>query len=256
MSKINTKLILKKVYIICTLCIFFSIKMVAQTKTLEHANQQWFQYYNQFKINNKYTLFSDLGLRKKNSFELWSQNLVRVGIGYKLYKNIQGVTGLACFVFYNNANKLNRLELRPYQEVLVNYEVGKANVQQRLRVEARFFNQIKDNRYTDSNNFNFRFRYRVNITIPLLSLSEKHKEKKLLLNIGDELFINAGKQIVYNMIDYNRLLIGPAVRFNKNWLVSLIYSYQFGQENKPALYKQSDVVWMAVTHNIQSRNVK
>lgn len=40
--------------------------------------------------------------------------------------------------------------------------------------------------------FNFRFRDALTVSIPLFNLSKTDKDKKILLSIGDEVFLNAG----------------------------------------------------------------
>ena len=113
-------------------------------KIVSHNNQQWIQYYNQLKLSEKLTLYSDVSLRRINNFNQWSQVTIRTGIGYPLTENLQVVTGFACFNFYNN-NKPSRIEFRPYQEVNTSQNLCNVAVQHRLRVVARYFRKISDN---------------------------------------------------------------------------------------------------------------
>ena len=223
-------------------------------KIVSHNNQQWIQYYNQLKLSEKLTLYSDVSLRRINNFNQWSQVTIRTGIGYPLTENLQVVTGFACFNFYNN-NKPSRIEFRPYQEVNTSQNLCNVAVQHRLRVEARYFRKISDGVITSQSNFNFRFRYRLYCGIPLVKLSASNPDKKLLLNIGDEIFINAGKEIIYNMLDNNRLLLGSTFQINKYLNISFTYTYQFGQRNSPSTYEHSDIYWLGIIHKLSLKKM-
>lgn len=218
-------------------------------KKISHNNQQWLQYYNQVQISKKITLFSDVSFRRIDKFDKWSQITLRTGLGYKLTKNLNGVTGIACFEFYSN-DRPSKIEFRPYQELNTTQEFNKFSIQHRFRIEGRYFRKITNDVITSQLNFNLRYRYRLFCKIPLLKLSDSIPERKLFLNIGDEILINSGKEIIYNMFDNNRLLVGIAWQVNPNLNFSFTYNYQFGQRSSPATYEHSDVFWFAITHKM------
>jgi len=237
---------MRRITIILTLSLFPVIVCEAQ-KNITHNNQQWLQYYNQLKLSESLTLFSDASLRRIDNFNHWQQLALRTGIGYQLFENLNGVTGFGCFESFNY-NKPSKIEFRPYQELNTSQEFGKISVQHRFRAEGRYFRTIPDGEITS--NFNFRFRYRLFFKTAILKLSKTIPERKLFLNFGDELFINAGKEITYNMLDNNRMLFGLSFQVNKNLDFSFTYNYQLGQRNKPSTYEHSDVFWIGITHKI------
>lgn len=232
---------------------FWSVSSFAQ-KTVIHNDQQWIQYYNQFRISPKWTLFSDASLRRIHHFSNWSQFTLRAGIGYPVSSTVQGVTGFATFMFYAE-NRLARVEFRPYQDLNISSTQGRLTVQHRFRTEARYFREVSDSRMTEESAFNWRFRYRVYCTVALWYFSRSSPDRCLLLNFGDEVFINAGRQIRYNVLDNNRLLVGPALQLNQKVNLFLTYNFQFGQRNGPALYEHSDVLWAGMIHRLKSRRV-
>ena len=67
-----------------------------------------------------------------------------------------------------------------------------------------------------------------------------------LLTFGDEVFINAGREIVYNFFDNNRLMLGPSVQFGKDFSIGLLFNHQFGQRNRPATVESSEILWLTV----------
>jgi len=218
-------------------------------KKVTYDNQQWLQYFNQLKLSEKLTLYTDMSLRRINNFNDWSQITFRTGLGYSLTQNLQGITGIACFTFYTQ-NKLSRIEFRPYQEINTTQTFGKVSIQHRFRVEARYFRNVSDGEITNTSNFNLRFRYRLYSSTAILKLSETKQDRKLLLNIGDEIFINAGNEIKYNMFDNNRFSVGVTYQNNNNLSFYLGYINQFGQRSSPATYENSDILILGITQKI------
>src|SRR5258708_5356953 len=102
---------MKKNIVACILLIYSTFFCNAQ-KIVLHDNQQWFQYYNQLKLSEKLTLYSDIGVRRIDNFNEWSQMLLRMGLGYSIAQNLQGITGIGCFTSYANS-KLIKIEYRP-----------------------------------------------------------------------------------------------------------------------------------------------
>lgn len=226
-----------------------SVLVCSAQKIITTNNQQWLQYYNQLKLSKSLTLFSDVSLRRINNFDKWSQITLRSGLGYRLIENVNGVTGMACFMFYSN-DKPSKIEFRPYQEFNSQQQFFRFSIEHRFRMEGRYFRKINDGIIASNTNFNFRYRYRLFCKIPLLKLSDSIPDRKLLLNIGDEILINAGNEIKYNMLDNNRLLIGLAFQVNQNLNLSFTYNYQFGQRSSVFAYEHSDIIWVGITHKI------
>ena len=246
-------------YIVKAACILTLINIAAcataQEKTIKKNNQQWLQYYTQIKLNDKWTLLADGGYRVANNFGTSSQYLIRAGLGYTLNPNIQVGGGFAHFGFYTSG-KLSRVEFRPYEELMIKSKLGNTDISNRVRVEERFFNPVVEGSIKGPGTFNVRFRYQLVANIPLINLSEKDPNKKILLGIGDEVFLNAGKHIVYNVFDQNRLLISPTVQFSKNLSVALTWNSQFGATNTPATYNYSKILWLQVRQKFNGAGKK
>ena len=83
----------------------------------------------------------------------------------------------------------------------------------------------------------------------ILHLSSTNKAQVLSLNLGDEIFINAGKQIVYNVFDQNRFLVGPVVAFSKDFNIGLIYNNQFAATAAAKSYVHTNIFWLTVKQN-------
>lgn len=219
-------------------------KLVAQRETVR-GNQQWVQYYNSVKLSEKVGLYSDAGIRWKNGFNETSQTLIRTGIGYNVNKNVRLLTGFA-FLTFRRDGDWDRFEYRPYQEITVSQLLRKVKSQHRFRLEERIFRSGAEDSGI-KNSFNYRLRYRFYVFIPITSLSEKHQ---LFLNFGDEILINAGKNIAGNIFDSNRLLIGPAVQLNESLNISLIYNYTYAKKNQGDTESMAHILWLGIKHKV------
>jgi hypothetical protein len=64
------------------------------------------------------------------------------------------------------------------------------------------------------------------------------------------LLLNAGKEIVYNIFDQNRLLVGPVFQLNKNLGFILLYQGRFRALNLPARYHYDHIFWFGLRHQL------
>src|SRR4051794_21708366 len=171
----------KPLCILLLICI--SVTTNAQEKTVKKGNQQWLQYYAQIKLSNKWTLLADGGYRWANHFQTSSQYIIRTGIGYALNPNIQVGGGFA-HLGYFTSGKVSKVEFRPYEEFSIKSKLGNTEINNRVRIEERFFNPVVDGKVEGPGTFNFRFRYMLLANIPLFNLSKADPDKKVLLGIG------------------------------------------------------------------------
>jgi hypothetical protein len=218
---------------------------VSAQRTTVHNDQQWFQYYTQTRTGERTMLYADAGLRSIDGFSRWSQHLLRAGFGFSLGGAWQAVSGVAFFGFFDQGAR-SRDEWRVYQELNRTDRPGRWTLQNRFRTEARFFRNRPDGPLGAGESFNFRFRYRLQALAPLADISAT-RQRRVLLSLADEVFINAGRNIVYNTFDNNRLVIGPVVQWGPDLQVGLLYNHQYGHRNRPETYEDSDILWLTVT---------
>lgn len=235
--------------ICCSLLIFLVLIPVtgrSQDKNITRGNQQWVQYYNQTKLAEKWSLLVDGGYRWKDDLIHRSQYLVRASGRYNLNDRLSVAAGFAHLGTYTDI-EITSKEFRPYQEIVFTHgEVLGLN--HRFRVEQRFV-QATVNHDQQFDRFNWRFRYFLGISIPLLS-SSKHPSRNLKLQVGDEIFINAGEDIIYNIFDQNRLLVGPAFQLNESLTFTLTYNGNFSALNLPSEYTFNHILWLGVRHKM------
>lgn len=224
---------------------FLNPKASSQNKTVVHENQQWFQYYNETKLNKRWTLLPDASYRRRDLFDEHSQFLVRVGLGYSIKPNLRASAGFTYSGFYSQ-DTLNRHEYRPHQELLLRSRFNNIRINNRIRIEERFFHAVDNS----NNTFNFRFRYSFMLTVPVAKLSKTNPDQMFLLSVGDEIFINAGKETPTQTFDQNRFTISPIFQLNKNLSISPVWNNQYASTATSGRYRHTHVFWLQVRHNL------
>ena len=225
----------------------------AQEKEILRSNQQWFSYANQTTLNEKWGFLADVGYRWKDAFSQASQYIGRIGMAYQLNANMRAIAGFAHLGFYDSAI-LGKVEFRPYQDWIIRHSYGKLGTTHRFRAEQRIFYTVVDGTITDERNFYHRLRYRFSLRMPLFSSSEKDCRRKLFLAVSDEILINAGKRVVYNVFDQHRFLISPILQWNQSFSVRLTYFNLFAGTSQPATYKAVHIFLLGLSQKLSLEN--
>lgn len=222
-----------------------------QKKEIIQENSQWIQYYNQSRLSEKWQVLFDAGYRWLDGFEERSQYIVRAGIGYQPFSKLRFAAGFAHLGFYSSGN-LSKTEYRPYQEIAMANQLNKIGMSHRLRIEERFFKEQNPNPFLEANSFNFRFRYLFMVGIPLFQFTG-NQGSELSLHLGNEIFINAGPDIVNNVFDQNRLLVSPTYKLNEQFSFALTYNYTFAGTAQAGQYASLQVFWLQIKQNLDFR---
>jgi hypothetical protein len=139
-----------------------------------------------------------------------------------------------------------RSEIRPHQEVNYAHSTGKLKFSHRMKVEERFFLKTK----SSGQDFNFRFRYKFQIQIPLTPSNNKYP---MALNLFDEIMFNAGKSIVHNVFDQNRIYAGFQTKLSDAWASEIGYMNWFQQRPSDSGFFDRHILRLAFTHSIKIR---
>lgn len=192
----------------------------------------------------------DGGFRWNDTFDL-SAYIIRGGMGYQISPKTRLAGGFAHMGTMTTGQRISRHEYRPFQELSLRGAWGKTKLTHRFRVEERIFESRLAE--SESTSFNFRFRYAIMLGIPLANLSQKHPERKLVLNLGDEILLNAGQEHAYQTFDQNRVIISPTLHLNESLSIALTYNSQFASTTVPDAYLYSHVIWIQTRYNLDLR---
>ncbi|RIV45917.1 DUF2490 domain-containing protein [Flagellimonas pelagia] len=228
----------------------------AQEKEIIHRGEQWLQYNLNIITSEKWNLFGNTGTRWRDSFEKYTLFFGRIGAGYNLNSTIRLSSGFT-YAELKREGATYLAEFRPYEELLVRANPAKKfGVSHRFRFEQRFHNPVIDGEIQSENTFAVRFRYALSTRIPITALSKENPDFKLSLGISDEIMINAGKEIVYNVFDKNRFVVSPTVQFNKWMSVALAWNNQFFNTSTAGQYIHTNAFWLQLTHTLNVSHKK
>lgn len=228
--------------------LIMSGKLISQNSpVIIKDNMLWLGYYNTININPKWFVNSDFQFRAKNWYHDHSQALGRTGLSYKFNNKITATLGFAHFRFFIN-NESTRGEWRPWQELLINDRLNNLKIAHRFRFEQRFSEKVKNNEPLNEYQFNHRFRYRFDLRLPVAKNEEKGKTLYIL--IGNEIMINAGKNITYNYFDQNRSYIGLNLELNKKLALQLQYMHIWQQLASGNSFLSTEVIRFNLHHTI------
>jgi hypothetical protein len=206
--------------------------LVAQTMTstlptrdVATSFHSWYVLQGFTKIKGDYSFFHDIVFRRTDFIGDEQQFMYRLGIQKQLNKNVSLMLGYAYVdtAPYGEQPVKNAFnEHRAFQQIQAKQKISKTkiNVFHRYRLEQRFLQDPKD--LTADRIFQNRARYLLRINIPLLT----DVAFPVALNLYDEVFVNFGEKVKYNLLDQNRLGANINIKLNKNLSIEVGYMLQ------------------------------
>ncbi len=232
---------MKRALLICLL--IFNSCLYAQEKEIHRNEQIWLGYFNQTKLSDHMGIWTDAHVRSSEGFvgEI-RQVLGRAGVSWFPSKDLRFTIGYA-FVRQTPGEDRNEFtENRPWQQFMWLTHRQKTKITQWLRFEQRF-RKIGENAV---DKFNFRLRFNSLIQIPL----QKKEGPKCYWVLNDEVFINFGKEIVYNTFDQNRFFTGLAYHHSHSLIFQLGYMNVFQQRESGNKYESNHCIRLFVFQNL------
>jgi hypothetical protein len=226
----------------------------AQVEKHTHYREQlWFGYFNQTRITNKIGFWADIHYRQTGHFiDRPFQFLFRPAFTYFIKDNLRVNLGYAYVSHFPAAGfHTTRPEHRTWQQIWWNQKYSGLTTLQWLRFEQRFNRKIADDVLLDDYNFNYRLRYNLSFFIPL-----KGKEmapKTPFAAVMNELFINFGDRIVYNMFDQNRFFAGFGYQFTSHFNAQLGYMNVYQQEGSGNNFVSTNAIRLFFFHSLDLR---
>ena len=231
--------------------IFFSTFLFGQ-KNVENQQLLWYGYYNKLQINKNWVLNSEVQERHFYQPLVQHQLVFRTNLDRRILDDINVSLGFVVFLQSPNDPESESTLMVPELRTDFGFNAKKKykyfNVNQRFKVEARFFHQTENNELVGGYQFsNFRMRYQLGLDIPLI---KKQDAEKLILKIKDEVMFNFGKNIVKNVFDQNRIYIGLNYPMNKNLAFEAGYLNWFQQRPSRTDFYNRDIIRFSVFHTI------
>jgi len=190
----------------------FSISSLAQNARITDRNTiGWFAYNGTIRLNEKWSLHTELQLRRDQLISDPQQNLYRAGINYLINNKVSLRAGYALAETFNYGDiPLNNLgkqftEHRIFQMATLNDKSGIFEFSHRFMLEQRWIGRYTNATLTKEDDFVFwnRMRYMFRTNIPLKGRTITNQTPYLAFY--DEILIGFGKNVNENIFDQNRL---------------------------------------------------
>jgi hypothetical protein len=202
-----------------------SFTSFAQTRSNTTNTNAWLMYFGNHKFSDRLGWHAEVQWRRHDFFSSNQQLLLRTGLD--IYAGGNRFTIGYAFVEtypYGGFAVANAFpEHRIWQQFLTTQTLGKLKLSHRFRLEQRMLGnaatgEFKDGRYEN------RMRYMAKATINITS-----GERPIFLAAYDEIFINFGKDVAYNIFDQNRLYGAVGFTFSPTLKLEVGYLHQLVQ---------------------------
>jgi hypothetical protein len=239
---------------------------LAQQKQTDTQALSWWCYFGTYRVADNWSIWTELQLRRAGFVNEWQQVLPRVALNYHYTDNViftAGYSYLWTYPYGEQPIPLDepRYEHRPWQQVTLLHTSGKLNIQHRYRLEQRFLENWSGpdavtglRTITSGFELQNRMRYRFLCTRPITRTPEGRQ--KLFATVYDEIFINFGKNIGFNLFDQNRLGATLGYQLNAALNLQLGYMNQLIQKSNGMSIENNHALTVFTTMNIDYRKPK
>lgn len=241
-----------RILIIAPFLVLFISELPAQ-KISEQREQVWLAYLNQIRLTKHSGLWLDLQLRLNDYMSQKSLSIARLGYTYFCSDQLRLTAGYGFITHYSlTPEQPDVPEHRPWQQVQWLDKKKKLSLSQYLRIEERFVRKTSGGELESDYRFTWRFRYNFAVSISLKGDALIAGTPFIFLN--DEILINAGKDVINNCFDQNRLFAGLGYQFTQNLNAHLGNLYVFQQLPVGNQYIHVNSLRLFVFHNLDFRD--
>jgi len=218
-------------------------------KNSSNTMEGWAGLYTKYRIGEKLYYYGEYHYRRRNYMKDMAQVYLRFGVTYLLSKKLE-ITGGVVTPFYWSPDQESDLvdkvvpQYRFWEQLLFVQNFYRAKVYHQVRTEQRWKRDyLKDSPFVLS----WRFRYKLSVYAPLNH--SKLINKTLFLSLYDEIFIQAGKKIIYNHLEDNRLFLGLGYIFNENIQMQAGYMLTYRHAGSPYDYEFRHIPRLSLYHS-------
>lgn len=226
---------MKKILLTGLLSLFTVLSFAQNTRITDRNTIGWLAYTGTIRLDQKWSLHTELQFRRDRLISDPQQNLIRTGINYSLNNKLSLRAGYALAETYNygdiplNAFGKRFTEHRIYQMAVLNDKSGIVEFSHRFMLEQRWIGRYTNATLTKEDEFVYwnRIRYMFRTNIPLKGRSIA--DKTPYLSVYDEILIGFGKNVNENIFDQNRLAILLGYRISAKARIEGGYLNQIAQ---------------------------
>jgi len=223
---------------------------VPDYKSIRPTTEVWVGAYTKYRIREKLFYYGEYHLRRREGLSEMGQIYLRFGLSYLVSKYFEFTAGVVNPYYWApnpEAPNVDKVvpQYRGWQQLLFVMPFERVKLYHQIRTEQRFkrdFERGSDFKLT------YRFRYKITLYYPL---TKPHLDPNtLFLSFYEEIFIQAGKPIVYDHLEDNRVFLGLGYIIDENWQLQGGYQWTFRHDNSPFAYQSRNIFRISAYHNI------
>jgi len=200
---------MKNILILILLCIKVQLAISQQVQRKYTINYNgWYMYFGDHKVSDKWGVHLEAQLRRNEIITAGQQLLLRTGINYHFNSQVFATVGYGFIETYPYGDfpvKATYHEHRIWEQIQIKSQLGISEFTSRFRLEQRF-SQLPVNRGDQFKQgpsvYTNRFRLLTRFSFPFKG--KTIEDHSFYATVYDELFINFGKNVGYNIFDQNR----------------------------------------------------
>ena len=223
----------------------------SQSRKVNTLNLMWFDFTEMVNFNPKWSWMAEMSERFFVSPTAQSQLVFRT---YGFFNTRENWTIGQGFSTFLNKSAIGTIrEFRSEQQFEYNQNPAtrdRLRIVHRYRSEQRFTLSSSESEIGEGYSFKMRFRYRLNFDILLAKLGERNSLLKLRIN--NEIFLNAGKQVVYNVFDQNRLYAALVLPLMNRLTVAIAYMNTYMQKSAGDKYDLIHTYRISFQHQLSA----
>jgi hypothetical protein len=223
-------------------------------------NNGWYTYTGNHKIADKWGIHLEAQWRRNNVIIDNQQLLLRSGIIY--YLNSQALlTAGYCFVetypYGAYAAKAAFPENRIWEQLQLKNTIGTVEMINRFRLEQRFVNAPTwSNGEYEAGEAIYTNRARMMTRFSVPFKGNAIEDRSFYISAFDEVFINFGKHVAFNIFDQNRAYLGIGYKIPKAGRLEIGYLNQLSFKSDGIRVECNHVIMIGLACNIEFRKKK
>jgi hypothetical protein len=243
---------LRPFYLLFYLC-FITVQLKAQKQSVI-TEQVWLGNTNQVRMSQHFGASADFQVRSKEYFTRGvSQFNFRLGAVYYFTDAVRLAAGYAFVENFlgDNSNRIHLFEHSPWEQISWSNKYNRFSINQSIRLEERFRQSVQNNVKQNAFGFNYRTRYNMLLSYAL----SKHPTAVGALDaVGyNEVYLNFGKQVVYNSFDQYRVFGGLNYHLGRFSSLQFGYVHSFQQLAAGNRYRKLHMARVFYLYNLDLR---
>lgn len=223
---------------------------VPEKKSISPSTEIWIGTYTKYRIGERLFYYGEYHLRRRNGFSDMGQIYLRFGLSYLVSKYFEVTAGVVNPYYWAPNPEVPNIDkvvpqFRGWQQFLFVMPFERLKLYHQIRTEQRFKRDYEKGAHFK---LTHRFRYKITMYYPL---TKPHLDPQtLFLSFYEEVFIQAGKSIIYDHLEDNRIFLGVGYIIDENWQLQTGYQWTFRHDNSPFAYQSRNIFRLSAYHNI------